>query len=140
MRTLYLAIPVCLVLAAPNAGAQSKDYPATDSTSLLTVQVTAPPQAIHVSEDETMPISGTYAMSNGWRMHVQPARDGIVAKIDKERPMRLLAVSADKYMTRDGNVVMEFNRGRDRDDMMMSYVPTSNLAAVVVMTANVASR
>lgn len=142
MKVLYLAIPVALILAAPNAGAQSTDYPATDSTTLPTVQVTAPPRTIHVSENEAAQISGAYQMSNGWRLKVTPARGGIVAAIDRERPMRLLAVSADKYVTRDGNVTMEFNRGADRDEMAMSYVPRSNLAAVVVLTTTttVASR
>lgn len=142
MKTLYLALPVAMILVAPNAGAQSKDYPATDSATLPTVQVTAPPRTVHVSENETAQISGAYQMSNGWRLKVGPARDGIVAAIDRERPMRLVAVSADKYVTRDGNVTMEFNRGADGDEMMMSYVPRSNLAAVVVLSTatSVASR
>jgi hypothetical protein len=35
---------------------------------------------------------------------------------------------------------MEFNRGPDGDDMIMSYVPNDGLAQVVVVTATVASR
>jgi hypothetical protein len=35
---------------------------------------------------------------------------------------------------------MEFNRGADGDEMMMSYVPDPRLAEVVVVTSAMASR
>lgn len=139
MRPLYLAIPVSLLLAS-NVHAQSTHYPATVSGAISTVQVTAPPHGVRVSDDETKAVSGTYALSNGWRLHVRPALNGVVARIDDERPMRLIALSPDKYVTSDGGVAMEFNRGADGDEMTMSYVPDQNLAAVVVVTATMASR
>jgi hypothetical protein len=140
MRPLYLAIPVSLLLVASNAHAQSTSYPVTGDGAISTVQVTAPPHAVRVSDEQTRAVSGAYALSNGWRLHVRPALNGVVARIDDQKPMRLIALSPDKYVTRDGNVAMEFNRGADGDEMMMSYVPDPRLAEVVVVTSAMASR
>lgn len=141
MRVLYLAIPVSLLMIAPNVGAQSRDYPATEGTALVTVQITALPQAVRLADDQAESVSGNYKMSNGWRLNVKPTRDGIVAQIDRERPIRLIAVTPEKYVSRSGDVAMEFNRGADRDEMMMSYVPSSNLAVVIsIGSTTLASR
>jgi len=140
MRPLYLVISVCLLLVASNAYAQSSNYPATVTGAVSTVQVTAPPHGVWVSNEDTRAVSGVYALSNGWRLHVRPAKDGVAARIDDQRPIRLIALSPDKYVTSDGNVAMEFNRGDHGDDMLMSYVPDSNLAEVIVVTATVAER
>jgi len=135
MRALTLLLPASLVLLASNAGAQTKNYPLTNPEPTSTVQVTAPAKAFQFWEYQAEEISGAYAMSNGWRMKVEPATDGIVATIDKQRPIRLVALSADRYTSRDGNVWMEFNRGAGGEDMLMSYVPDPRLAQVVTVTA-----
>jgi hypothetical protein len=79
-------------------------------------------------------------MSNGWRMKVDPTSDGIAAQINKERPIRLVAVSRDRYIAPDGNVFMEFNRGAQGDEMLMSYVPNERTAQRVVVTSTLAQR
>jgi hypothetical protein len=140
MRTLLLAVPVCLLLVAANAGAQSRDYPLTEDSSVSTVHVTAPARGVFVTPDETNQVKGTYAMSNGWRLNVKAASRGIVAKIDDERPMRLIALSADRFVTADGNVEMTFNQGSLGDDMTMSYVPSSRLAERIEIRSTVAAR
>jgi nitrogen fixation protein len=134
-----MAIPLSLLLAASHATAQSQDYPLTDAP-VSTVLVTAPLHGVFVSPEQTDQVKGNYAMSNGWRLHVRPAARGIVARIDDERPMRLIAVSADRYVTADGNVAMEFNGGDFGDDMTMSYVPSSRVADVIVIRSTVAAR
>lgn len=139
MRPLFLALPVSMLLLASQAGAQSTNYPVTDE-SISTVQVTAPPKAVHLSDDQTRAVSGTYALSNGWRLHIRPGHNGVYARIDDQKPIRLIATSPDNYVTRDGNVAMEFNRGSEGDEMMMSYVPDPRLAEVIVVTATMASR
>jgi hypothetical protein len=93
-----------------------------------------------VSDQETRTVSGTYALSNGWQLHVRPGWNGVYARIDDQPAMRMVALSPDKYVTRDGNVAMEFNRGADRDEMSMSYVPEGRLAEMIVVTATMASR
>jgi hypothetical protein len=140
MRYLFLALPASLLLAS-SALAQTEQYPTTDTESISTVQVTAPPAQFHPWTDQLEAVSGKYAMSNGWRLKVEPASDkGIYASIDRQQPMRLIAVSADKYVSRDGNVAMEFNRGAGGDEMLMSYVPNPRVAQVIVVRATLAQR
>jgi hypothetical protein len=142
MRALSLVLPVSLLLLAPTVGAQSGNYPINDDTPISRVEVTAP--AFQIWEYQQEAVSGAYAMSNGWRLKVEPARDGIRAVIDKQRPIRLIAQTPDRFVSRDGNVIMEFNRGDTGDDMMMSYVPRANsdprLAQAIVVTAKMAQR
>ncbi|MFJ1468754.1 MULTISPECIES: hypothetical protein [Massilia] len=145
MRPLPLALSASLLLFAPGAGAQSGNYPINDDTPISRVEVTAQPRpAFRIWDYQAEDVSGAYALSNGWRLKVKPARDGIVAQIDKQRPMRLIAQSPDRFVSRDGNVIMEFNKGDTRDDMMMSYVPSDvtdpRLAQIIVVTAKMAQR
>jgi hypothetical protein len=136
MRLSVLAVPAALLLAS-NAGAQSRNYPQVDTTSITTVEVTAPFQA---NDADVESIGGRYALSNGWRLNVEPGNNGIVAQIDRQRPMRLIAVTRDRYVSRDGNVSMDFNRGDNGDEMMMSYVPDRRVAIVYVIKAILAQR
>jgi len=136
LSLLLSAVPVTLLLAS-NAGAQSANYPPPDTSPIATVQVTAP---FRLSDSETEAVTGLYALSNGWRLKVGEAATGIVAQIDRQRPIRLVAVSADKFVSRDGNVTMDFNRGENRDEMLMTYVPDQRLAIRYVITATLAQR
>lgn len=142
MRPLFLVLPISL-LCAPQAGAQSGNYPVTDDTPISTVQVKAQP-SFRIWDYQADAVSGTYELSNGWRLKVRPARDGVVARIDSQRPIALVALSPDKFASRDGNVIMEFNQGDYREDMRMSYVPGDaadpRLAQVIVVTAKMAQR
>jgi hypothetical protein len=142
MRALTLMLCPALLLVATAAGAQAQDSPPTTPESITRVEVVAPPQAYAFWEYDAETISGGYAMSNGWRLKVDPTSDGIVAQIDRQRPIRLVALSQDLYVTRDGNVSMEFNRGSDGQDMLMSYVPAGSRTAqvVVVTTTRLAQR
>jgi len=139
MKSLSLMLSACLMLLASNASAQAQPYPLTEP-GISRVEVMAPTQPFQFWDYEAEAISGAYAMSNGWRMKVDPADDGIVAQIDKRPPIRLLAVSRDRYVSRDGNVSMEFNRGTRGGDMLMSYVPDDRTAQVVVVTSTLAQR
>jgi hypothetical protein len=137
MRLLTLAFPASLLLLGSQALAQSASYPSPDSAPIATVQVTAP---FMLSDTEADAVSGRYALSNGWRLQVGQASTGIVAQIDRQRPIRLVAVSADKFVSRDGNVTMDFNRGQYGDEMLMTYVPNDRLAQRLVVTATLAER
>jgi hypothetical protein len=145
MRPLSLALSASLLLLAPGAGAQSGTYPVNDDMPISRVEVTAQPAtAFRIWDYQAEAVSGAYALSNGWRLKVQPARDGLVAQIDKQHPMHPIAQSPDRFVSRDGNVIMEFNRGDTREDMMMSYVPSDvtdpHLAQIIVVTATMAQR
>ena len=140
MRPLTLLLPVSLLLLASSAGAQSLPYPQADTASGPVVQVTAPSRSVRLKEEEARQVEGTYAMSNGWRLKVEATQRFIDARIDRQRPLRLRAVSPDRFVSADGNVVMEFNKGEWREDMTMSYVPDPRLAQVVVLSARMAQR
>jgi hypothetical protein len=135
-----LILPVSLLVVASGAGAQAQQPPQTEPGSVSQVQVTAETPQFQFRDYEAEAISGGYKMSNGWRMKVDPSADGIVAQINKGHPMRLVAVSRDLYVARDGNVTMEFNRGAQGDEMLMSYVPDSRTAQRVVVTSTLAQR
>lgn len=138
MRPLFLILGASLLLAS-SAGAQEQDRPSAGS-DVSQVQVTAPTQPFRFWEYEAEAITGAYAMSNGWRMKINPAQDGIVAQIDRRHPIRLIAQSRSRYVSRDGNVIMEFNRGVDQDEVLMSYVLDDRLAQSIVVTATLAQR
>jgi hypothetical protein len=140
MRPLSLLLPVSLLVLASSASAQNLPYPQPDSAAISTVQVTAPIKSVLLYPDEAEQIAGSYAMSNGWRLKVQPNSRSIDATIDRQKPLHLVAVSKDKFVSRDGNVTMEFNQGSYGDDMTMSYVPDPRLAQVVVLSSRMAQR
>lgn len=140
MRPVSLLLPVSLFMLASSSLAQNLPYPQADPDPVSTVQVTAPTRTVRLLPDQAQQIAGSYAMSNGWRLKVRPADRHIDATIDNQKPMRLLAVSPDKFVSRDGNVTMEFNQGSQGDDMTMSYVPDPRLAQAVVLSSRMAQR
>ncbi|CAN7492106.1 hypothetical protein [Massilia sp. LjRoot122] len=139
MRRLALLSAIPLFLLAADAVAQSHSYPAT-SSSISSVQVTAPARTARVYQEHLDAVRGAYALSNGWRMKVGTTANGISAQIDRQPVIRLVAVSPDRFVSRDGNVTMDFNRGENGDDMLMSYVPSDRLAEVIVVGATLAQR
>jgi hypothetical protein len=140
MRVMSLVFPLSLGLLASSAVAQTMPYPMADTAPVTTVQITAPAVPVRLREEEVRQIAGTYALSNGWRLKVRPASRFIDATIDREKPMRLLAVSADKFVSGDGKVTMEFNRGDFRDEMRMSYVPDALATEAIVISSEMAQR
>ena len=140
MRLLSLAVAGALLLVAANAGAQSRQYPVTGSESISSVQVIAPARTARVYQEHLDAVRGVYGMSNGWRMKVSSAAGGITAQIDRQPAMHLVALSPDRYVSRDGNVTMDFNQGDHGDDMSMSYMPDPRLAQVIVVKATLAQR
>ena len=140
MRPLSLLLPVSLLVLASSAAAQSLPYPRADIAAGSVVQVTAPSRGVLLHEDEARQVEGMYAMSNGWRLKVQATQRYIDAVIDRQKPLRLRAVSPDRFVSADGNVAMQFNQGAWGDDMTMSYVPDPRLAQVVVLSARMAQR
>ena len=140
MRPVSLLFPISLCALAASSLAQNLPYPQADMGPVSTVQVTAPVKSVMLFPDEADRVAGSYALSNGWRLKVQPGSRSIDATIDRQKPLHLLAVSKDKFVSRDGNVTMEFNQGSYGDDMTMSYVPDPRLAQVVVLSSRMAQR
>lgn len=141
MRPLSLIFSTTLLVLAASAGAQSQSraqaqtYPRPDTAPISTVTVTAPAKTIRLRDEQVREIAGTYAMANGWNLRVRGTPHYIDATIDDQQPLRLRPVSADKFVSGDGNVTMEFNRGASREDMLMSYVPDPNNPGRVEVSA-----
>lgn len=132
MRRLLLLLPAALLLVSPHAGAQSQDYPLIEHSDVSTIQVRAGrPVPIQRNED----IRGSYDLSNGWSLHVRPVARGIVAQIDSEPQMHLIALSEDNYATPDGNVRMHFDPRTYGEFMTMTYVPSSRSVAWITVTS-----
>ena len=132
MRPLSVLLPASLLALASGAIAQTAPYPPALATPMSTVQVSAPSL---IREDDARVIEGGYAMSNGWRLKVNTMNRHIEATVDRQKPLRLVAVAPFKFATPDGNVLMEFNRGATGDDMMMSYRPDPRVAHFVVISS-----
>lgn len=138
MRALLLLS--ASVLLAGGATAQTMPYPPADTARIASVQVTAPVKSVRVRAAEAEKISGGYDMSNGWYLRVRPASRSIEAIIDDQPPITLVAVAPYRFVSGDGNVTMDFNRGRDGEDMRMSYVPDLRLGQRVVLESRLAQR
>ena len=141
MRPLSLLLSASLLVLSASASARTMPYPDADTPSPgSTVQVSAPAAAF-VPDGVAEQIRATYALSNGWRLKVDTVtRRFIEARIDNQRMMRLHAVSKDRFVSRNGNVTMQFNQGEFGDDMTLSYVPDARLAQVVVISSRLAQR
>lgn len=139
MRRLLLAIPAALLLVSPHAGAQSQDYPLIEHNDVSTVHVTA--GRSHAAVQRNDDLKGTYELANGWSLHVRPVARGLIAQIDSQAPMRLIALTENHYTTADGNVQMQFDPASYGQDMTMSYVPSSRIVAwITVSSTTLASR
>jgi hypothetical protein len=143
MRPLSLLISASLLALAAGAGAQTQTqtqtYPLADTAPISTVTVTGQAKAARLRPDEVRQIAGNYDMANGWHMEVRGKPEYIDATIDTEKPMRLKAVSKNKFVSGDGNVTMEFNQGSG-DDMRLSYVPDPSKPSMVSIPAQKAKR
>lgn len=140
MRILPLLLSTSMLFIASSTGAQTLAYPPPDTGPVAAVVVTAPAAVVRLREEEARQIAGTYDMSNGWRLKVRPSSRSIDATIDRQKPMHLTAITPSKFVSGDGNVTMEFNRGDFGDEMMMSYSPNPGFADVVVLSSAIAQR
>lgn len=140
MRPLHSLFSASLFLLASSALAQTLPYPRAADAPISTVQVTAPVKTMTIFPDQAAELAATYAMSNGWRLKVRPTSRFINATIDNEKPIRLVQVERNKFVSGDGKVTMQFNLGEWGEDMTMSYVPGQDLAQVIVVSTRMAQR
>jgi hypothetical protein len=134
-----LLISASLLALASGAGAQTQPYPQPDTAPISTVTVTGAAKPVRLRPEEIRQIAGRYDMSNGWQLQVSGKPEYIDATIDAEKPMRLKALSKNKFVSGDGNVTMEFNQG-GADDMKMTYAPDPSKPSMVSIPAQRAKR
>jgi len=136
MRPLSLMlIPVLLVSAS---GTQAQTVAPDDPVAVVQVKPMDGPYRLR--NEQARQIAGTYEMSNGWSVDVRPDMRHVDVLIDRNRPLRLLAISPRKFVSGDGNVTMEFSRGNDENDMTLRYVPGVGMAEVVLTSVSIAQR
>jgi len=137
MRPLSLLLfPTLLMLASPTR-AQALQ-PAEPSIAVVQVKPVDGPYRLR--NEQARQIAGVYEMSNGWSIDVRPDMRHVDVIVDRNKPLRLLAISSRKFVSGDGNVTMEFSRGNDDNDMTLRYVPGAGLAEVVLTSASFAQR
>lgn len=140
MRISSVLLPATLFFLASTSGAQTTPYPQDDTAPVMTVVVSAAATPYRIRQQQARQIAGTYELTNGWRMKVRTGSRTIETTIDQQKPMRLLAVSPYKFVSGDGRVTMEFNRGDVGDDMIMRYAPDPRFADMVVISSSLAQR
>jgi hypothetical protein len=128
-------IPALLALAS---GALAQTLQPADPVAVVQVRPMDGPYRLR--NEQARQIAGMYEMSNGWSVDVRPDMRHVDIVVDRNRPMRLLAVSSRKFVSGDGNVTMEFSRGNDENDMTLRYAPGPGLAEVVLTSASFAQR
>ena len=139
MRISTLLLSAAAASTAFPAMAQVQDL--APQEALSQVQVRGPVRHYFLDQYEAKAVRGTYALSNGWTMSVTPRLRKVYVQINDGAPVELLAQSADKFASADGKIATVFNLGPWRDDMVMSYVPGTQLAERIVLTgASLAAR
>jgi hypothetical protein len=130
-----MLIPVLLVSAS---GTQAQTLAPDDPVAVVQVKPMDGPYRLR--NEQARQIAGAYEMSNGWSVDVRPDMRHVDVLIDRNRPLRLLAISPRKFVSGDGNVTMEFSRGNDENDMTLRYVPGVGMAEVVLTSVSIAQR
>lgn len=136
MRPLSLLCFPTLLLLAASSHAQALQ----PTEPVAVVQVRPVDGPYRLRNEQAREIAGMYEMSNGWSIDVRPDMRHVDVVIDRNRPLRLLAISSRKFVSGDGNVTMEFSRGNDDTDMTLRYVPAPGVAEVVLTSASFAQR
>ena len=148
LSTVLLSVAAaCAVLVPLQAIAQTiptaPAAPVDEAQQALSqVQVSGQARRHRLDAYEAKKVAGTYAMSNGWTMHVVPRKTQVLVSINEGAPVVLIAQSADKFASADGNIATVFNQGAWQDDVVMSYVPEGRLASarVVIGSGALAAR
>jgi hypothetical protein len=140
MRPSSLLLISALLLLASGTCAQALQPVEPGPGSIAVVEVKPVDGSYRLRNEQARQIAGMYEMSNGWSIDVRPDMRHVDVVIDRNMPLRLLAISSRKFVSGDGNVTMEFSRGNDDTDMTLRYVPAPGVAEVVLTSASFAQR
>lgn len=144
MRTSCVVVTLAtLAVLAGAAAAAAQALPAAPGApyALPEIQVIAAQPRYPIRLEQARAVRGIYQMSNGWTMEVNPDWRRVYVAINDRAPVEVVPVSADKFVSVDGRMAMEFNLGINANEVMLRYVPDGASAAqAVTMTATLAQR
>lgn len=126
--------------ACCSAGAQPLPTAPGAESILPEIRIAATMPRYPIRLQEARAVRGIYAMSNGWTMAVRPDWKKVYAEIDRRGEVELVALSADRFVSVDGRMAMEFNVGAQGDEVVLRYIPDAATAQVVEVRSTLASR
>lgn len=140
MRTLVvISVFAALVIAADTAAAQQA-LPSLQQGEQA-IQVSAPSKRFKPQPEEVNAVIGTYDLDNGAVLRVaRDHRKVTVYHAPNGTPVELIPVGRYIYMAADRSVMMEFNRGGDEDEVMVTYHPDTLAAERHGSVGRVAAR
>lgn len=123
-----------------SAGAQTLPTAPGAEAVLPEVRIAATMPSYPIRLKEASAVRGVYAMSNGWTLEVRPDWKKVYAEIDRRGEVELVPLSADRFVSVDGRMAMEFNVGAQGDEVVLRYIPDAATAQVVEVRSTLASR
>jgi hypothetical protein len=137
---LFTVAAAAAFAACCNAGAQALPAALGAQAVLPEIRIAASMPLYPIRMREARAVRGVYAMSNGWTMEVRPDWKKVYADIDRRGEVELLPLSADRFVSADGRMAMEFNVGAQGDEVVLRYIPNAATAQVVEVRSTLASR
>lgn len=138
---LLMSLSTLAALAGPcGVGAQALPTPPREPRILPEISIAETMPRYPLKVREALAVRGTYDMSNGWLLEVNPDWHRVYADLNQTGPVELLPASADKFISADGRMAMEFNRGVNANEMVLRYTPDGVAAHSLVLTSTLAQR
>lgn len=126
--------------ACCGAGAQALPAAPGAQAVLPEIRIAATMPVYPLRMKQALAVRGTYAMSNGWAMEVRPDWKKVYAQIDRRGEVELVPLSADRFISVDGRMAVEFNLGAEGDEVVLRYIPDLATAEVVEVRSTLAGR
>lgn len=139
-RLLLSLFALAALGASAGAGAQALPAAPGEPQVLSEIRVVETMPRYRIKLTEAIALRGSYQMSNGWLLYVRPDRRRVFADLNEKGPVELLPVSADKFISADRKMAMEFNLGANGNEMVMRYTPDDVAAHSLVLTSTLARR
>jgi hypothetical protein len=139
-RLLLSLFAFAALAGSSGAGAQSLPVAPGEPEILPEISVVETMPRYPIKIKEASAIRGIYQMSNGWQLDVTPNWRQVYADLNGTGKVELLPVSADKFISADRKMAMEFNLGSNGNEMVMRYTPDGVAAHSVVLTSTLAQR
>lgn len=139
-RLLLSSVTLAVLAGSSGAGAQALPIAPGEPQVLPEIRVVETMPRYPIRLKEALAVRGIYEMSNGWLLDITPNWRRVFADLNGKGPVELLPVSADKFISADRRMAMEFNLGTNGNEMVMRYTPDDVAAHSIVLTSTLARR